>query len=53
MKVAAIALGRPGNGVDVEPVGARANHTAQTARAKLQVPVEAVENCGFIAGNLL
>ncbi len=53
MKIAAIALGRPGDGVDVEPVGARADHAAQPARAKFQVPVETVENCRFIAGNLL
>ena len=45
-------LGRPADGVDIHPVGARADDTPQTAGAEFQIPVEAVCDCIRVAANL-
>ena len=46
-------LGGLGHGVNVHPVGARADHAAQSARAKGQIPVEGVLNTVVAAANVL
>ena len=53
MKIVAIALSRPGHRVHIEQVGACANHAAQTARAKFEIPIKAILYGSLIAGNLL
>ncbi len=37
------------NGIDIQPVCACADYTAQSARAKLQIAVETILNCGGIS----
>ena len=50
LEVLAQAAGRLGHGIKVHPVGARAQHAAQSAGAKGQLPVEAVGDLLLVHG---